>query len=350
VAIDGLVRDFLARRRAGEELSVETFAAAHPAEAEELRRVLPTLLALAGVGSTEAWADAFEADTPPDAPTPPKEVEEGIGPYAIVREVGHGGMGVVFECVGPDGARVAVKRMHARLASDPRFAVRFLRESEVGRRIRSPHVVRCLDLGATPGPLGLQIPYLVLEFVEGRSLEEMAEDAPGGRIPEDHLRPIAEQVCRGLTAVHAEGVIHRDVKPGNVFVTPEGRALLMDLGVARPTTRVAPLTMAGEFVGSMAYAAPEQFEDDPERLGPWTDLFSLGATLHEMATGLHPYVSQMMNDATEAEAHLTPFFRRVLATLRDPEPSRRFPSAERLREVLAEGESGPWARAARPGR
>ena len=112
------------------------------------------------------------------------------------------------------------------------------------------------------------------------------------------------------------------------------RVLLMDLGVARPTTAVAPLTMVGEFVGSMAYAAPEQFEDDGGRLGPWTDLYALGATLHHLATGSHPFVTQMMADPTQEERHLTPSFRRILARVRQQAPERRYPTADALREAL----------------
>jgi serine/threonine protein kinase len=340
--LDDLAEEFLARHRAGEAPTAEEYAAAHPHLARKIREVFPTLLMVAGLTPGVDLGDVFVEEEAPSS-----RRGDPLGRYTVIRRLGRGGMGEVFEAWAPDGTRVAIKRIHDRFAGDPEFVARFLREAEVGRRIRHPNVVRTLEVGAAPHASGEGIPYLVLEYVEGHSLKEAAKAHEGGRLPEEEVRRVATALAGALGAFHALGVVHRDLKPANVFLTPEGRVVLMDLGVARATKKGRSITLSGEFVGSLAYAAPEQFSPEPADLGPWTDLYSLGLTLHEVATGCHPFVSQVMEDASEAEAHLSPFLRAVLGRLREKDPARRFRSAEDLLAVLGEGDGGEWWRARR---
>ena len=272
-----------------------------------------------------------------------------IGPYEVEQEIGRGGMGVVFAARAADGSRVAVKVLHPHLAATPGMAERFQREAELGRRIDHDNVVRTLDVGETD--LGrATLPYLVMEYVEGRTLRALQEDL--GTVPEALLREIALQVTRGLQAIHAGGVIHRDLKPENLLVTPTHQVRITDLGVARLADVTTPLTLEGQFVGSLRYASPEQCEGSP--IGAASDLYALGIVLYELLTGRHPFeaddprallaahLKQRPVPLTERNPDLSAFLGQVIDILLAKEPTRRFASSAELARVLSEGEDGPW--------
>jgi serine/threonine protein kinase/tetratricopeptide (TPR) repeat protein len=270
-------------------------------------------------------------------------LERSIGPYRLERELGRGGMGTVYLAEGEE--RVALKVLHPHLAVHPGFSERFLREAEAGRRVNHPNVVRTLD-GAVVDTDGKTLLYLVMEYVEGRTLRQLLEEL--GSVPEALLREIAVQAAAGLAAIHEAGIVHRDLKPGNILITDDHRVRIMDLGVARDVEGSLDLTGAGQFVGSLPYAAPEQFGD--AEVGPAADLYALGVVLYELATGANPF----RHDQPQAvmKAHLetvprpvedaSPFFARLIATLLAKDPPQRFESAERLHRLLEEGEESSW--------
>ena len=272
-----------------------------------------------------------------------------IGEYEVEHELGRGGMGVVFAARGADGTRVAVKVLHPHLASTSGMAERFRREAALGRRIDHENVVRTLAVGtATLGRASH--PFLVMEYVEGRTLRDLLEDL--GALPEALLREIAIQVTNGLAAIHAGGVVHRDLKPENLLVTEGHQVRITDLGVARLQEVTTPLTIEGQFVGSLRYASPEQCVG--RAVGTASDLYTLGIVLYELVTGTHPFeaddprallsahLQQQPTPVTERRPEVSAFLAEVIAVLLAKDPALRFASSAELAAVLREGEDGRW--------
>ena len=216
-----------------------------------------------------------------------------LGPYAIVASLGAGGMGEVYRARDERLEReVAVKVLPRGLRDSPELGARFQREARTLSQLNHPHICTLHDVGHDDG-----IDYLVMELIAG---ETLAQRLARGALPVDELLELAAQLVAALAAAHGAGLVHRDLKPGNLMLTGSGLKLL-DFGLARPalppppestrgdsSTVAAPLTDAGALVGTFAYMAPEQLagREADER----SDLFALGCVLHEMATGLRPFV------------------------------------------------------------
>jgi tetratricopeptide (TPR) repeat protein len=285
----------------------------------------------------------------------PPDLPERVGPCRILGRLGAGGMGIVYLAeMAVDagdaraGQRVALKVLR-RDPEDRDAPVRFRREAEMGASLRHPAVVRTLAWGVETTASGEQ-PWLVLEHVEGRNLSQLTRDLGG--VPEALLRDLAAQVARGLAAIHAAGIVHRDVKPSNLLITPEHEVRILDLGVARDLAVTSTLTATGAFVGTLRYAAPEQLAGDA--IGAGADLYALGVVLFEAATGQPPFAAQAVAELVRAhlereappiglvDPRITPFFEEVVATLLAKDPAGRFPSAADLATTLEEGEASTW--------
>ncbi len=204
---------------------------------------------------------------------------ETIGRFEVRRKLGIGGFGTVWEAWDPRlKRRVAIKTCSA---SDPDVRQRFLLEAEIAASLDHPNIVHIYDFG-----LEGDVPYLVEEFCEGEDLSTLLERIPHILTLEQKLKILA-QVARGLEHAHGRGVVHRDVKPGNIRVLPDWRAKLLDFGMARLTDSAVRLTRAGTTIGTAAYMSPEQVEGLP--VGPAADLFSLGVTAYELVSGVRPF-------------------------------------------------------------
>ncbi|MBP2706620.1 serine/threonine protein kinase [Microbispora sp. RL4-1S] len=204
--------------------------------------------------------------------------------YHLLRPLGSGGMGTVWLARDALLDRdVAVKELRVPEGLGPRESAepvaRVMREAEVMARIRHPGIVAIHDVLSVGGK-----PWIVMELLHGRDLA--AEVAARGPLPPPVAARVGAAVLEALTATHGRGVQHRDVKPGNVFLTVDGRAVLTDFGIARPADRTA-LTEAGFLVGSPGYVAPERLAGEPG--GPAADLWSLAATLYTAVEGVPPY-------------------------------------------------------------
>src|SRR6185295_5468949 len=191
---------------------------------------------------------------------------------------------------------------------------------------------------------------LVMEYVEGRTLRGLLDEI--GRAPEELCRHVGREVAEGLAAIHAAGVVHRDLKPENVLVTKDHAVKVMDLGIARLADEALRLSQTGAFVGSVRYAAPEQFRGGD--VDGRADLHALGVVLYELATARHPFegddfraVMRRVLDETprrcaELNPQLSPFFEEVVHKLLAKRRDERFASATELASVLDEGEAGAW--------
>jgi serine/threonine-protein kinase len=214
----------------------------------------------------------------------PAAAPERIGKYLVREVIGRGGMGLVYRAFDPALEReVALKVIHAeRLGHDGDLA-RFAAEARALARLSSPHVVLIHDFDPDPAR-----PYLVMEFVRGKSLSALLRER--GPLPLRQLVDCAWQVLSGLAAAHAAGIIHRDLKPGNLLLADGGVYKLADFGLAlAPALRTRDgddLTASGEVVGTVRYLAPEIAAGG--EASPASDLYGLGLTLYELATGSHP--------------------------------------------------------------
>ncbi|MGP3968105.1 serine/threonine-protein kinase [Streptomyces sp. 6N223] len=202
-----------------------------------------------------------------------------IAGYVLQGRLGAGGMGTVYLSATRGGQPVALKAVHRHLAEDPRFRRRFEQEVRAARRVRGRYVVPVVDSN-TEGSL----PWLATEYVPGPSLAQAVTDR--GPLPPATALRLMAGVAAALESVHAADVVHRDLKPGNVLLAPDGPAVI-DFGIARAAEATA-LTGTDTRIGTPAYMAPEQIRGDAPAV-PATDVFALGLTAHFAATGTHPF-------------------------------------------------------------
>ena len=209
-----------------------------------------------------------------------------IGKYDVVEVLGRGGMGVVYRGVDKLlGREVAIKTLTEGVADDPEMLARFYEEGRKTARLKHPNIVTVYDLGEEN-----KLPYIVMERVEGDPLDRIINSDES--IPMlDRLR-IIEEVCEALGYAHRNNVIHRDVKPANVFVQPDGRAKLLDFGIARLERRSQELTLtrAGHIIGTIPYMAPERLRD--HSIDSRSDIFSAGVLLFQLISRQLPFTGE----------------------------------------------------------
>jgi serine/threonine protein kinase len=218
---------------------------------------------------------------------PPERLGElgRFGPYPVLGELGHGGMGNVFLAEDPRlGRRVALKVMRPSLAANPVARQRFLREARAVAGLAHDNVVAVFHAGEEGG-----LPYLLMPVLRGETLE--ARLRREGRLPPDAVARLAREVAEGLRHAHEHGLVHRDVKPGNVWVEAgTGRAKLLDFGLVRVAEEPGALTRPGALLGTPSYMAPEQIEPaSAAAVDHRCDLFALGCVLYQSCTGRVPF-------------------------------------------------------------
>ncbi|MGQ0614403.1 MAG: serine/threonine-protein kinase [Planctomycetaceae bacterium] len=275
---------------------------------------------------------------------------DALGTYRILSRLGAGGMGAVYLAEGSAGERVALKVIHSHLADEPGFEKRFLREGEIGRRIRHPNVVSTLEASCEGRGAGGRR-FLAMELVEGQTLRALLEEL--GRVPERLCRHIGRETARALEAIHGAGIVHRDLKPENILITGDHEVKVMDLGVARLPDESLLTSEQGAFAGTILYAAPERFLEKGSQ--PAADLYSLGLILYELATGQHPFRSDDVAEVMHRQIHevprpagalcpqISPFLEDLIRALLAKDPAARPSSAAVVAEALERGEASAWA-------
>ena len=212
------------------------------------------------------------------------------GRYRVDEIIGRGGMATVYR--GEDltlGREVAIKILDPSLASDSVFRTRFRLEAQAASRMSHPAIVRVFDAGedtdTDPDGAGRPVPYIVMELVRGRLLKDVLADGPMSVT--DAVREV-DGILEALEYAHRAGVVHRDIKPGNVMVTPEGQIKVMDFGIARAVSdSSATMAETTAIIGTASYLSPEQAKGDP--VDARADLYSVGIVLYELLTGVPPF-------------------------------------------------------------
>ena len=277
---------------------------------------------------------------------------ERLGKFEIRGVLGRGAMGTVYDGWDPQiERRVAIKTVSLRIADDDDEAAeglaRFKREAQAAGRLSHENIVGVFDFGETD-----EIAYIVMEFIEGRSLKSLIDQEK--RLPPVEAAEIMQQVLRGLDYSHKRGVVHRDIKPANVMLTTEGRVKLADFGIARISS--SSMTSVGVILGTPAYMPPEQFlgEVADER----SDIYSAGATLFHLLTGQRPYegnptsiMQKVLNmegppDPSQRTPEVPPAWDRVIHGAMARRPEDRFTSAAAFAEAIRVALTAPAATAA----
>ena len=254
-----------------------------------------------------------------------------LGSYRILRELGRGGMGVVYQAEDNLGRSVAIKTLPPILAADTRLRERLAREARAAATINHAGVATVYVFGEIDGHL-----VIVSEYVPGETLRAQLR---GGAIEPPRAHAIARQIAEALTAAHEAGVIHRDLKPENIVITPSGLVKVVDFGIARILpSEAARLTASSTGVGTPGYMAPEQIAGG--MVTPRTDVYAFGIVFSEMLTGRHP-LEQSPADL------IPPRFATIIATCLNPDPNGRYASGRALLAALVE--DGPAAPAPKGG-
>ncbi len=344
-----LVEAYRARRASGTGEPLERFLADHPSERSLLEEML--------------------GGAPDDASPSPAVESEAIsgpcmfGPFELKDVLGRGGMGTVHRAVDTRVPReVALKLIHPHLAHTEAYRARLRREARVVSQLDHEHLCRLLEFGEEEGTL-----YLAMQLVRGRSLAERIAEARAGteallptspgagdarsgpRLPRraevQDVVLLIEKIARALHYAHERGLVHRDVKPGNVMVTDRGEPIVLDFGLARGETDPA-LTRSGQELGTPLYLAPEQVRDEGCTAGPRTDVYALGVTLYECLTLRRPFEAPKLRDLLdrivrappEDPRDLNPHVPRDLASVLgvalDKDPGRRYVTALDFAEDL----------------
>jgi serine/threonine-protein kinase len=272
-----------------------------------------------------------------------------LGKYTLRGTLGRGAMGTVYDGWDPAiDRRVAIKTVKLADAEDEETAealARFKREAQAAGRLSHPNIVGVYDYGETE-----DLAYIVMEFVEGRSLKSLLDQEK--RLPPPEAGTIMQQVLAGLGYSHARGVVHRDIKPANIMLTTEGQVKIADFGIARIES--SSMTSVGTVMGTPAYMPPEQFLGEP--VDARSDIYAAGVMLFHLLTGERPYEGSMTSimqkvlstdpgPLASARAPLPSVFDAVIAGAMAKAPANRYPSAgafaSALREALETAEHEP---------
>jgi hypothetical protein len=364
-AVDFVYAELLLREQHGEDCGLETFVRRFPGLEETLRRQIVLHQALRAGPPTAAAGMRPRTAKPIDR-------NQTFGQFEIVRAIGRGGAGIVYEARQPNvNRRVALKMLFAGAHAGPEQLVRFRAEAEAVGRLQHPNIVQIYEAGQQEG-----CPFLALEFVSGGSLRSRLNGAP--QSPQASATLI-ETLARAMHAAHLSGVVHRDLKPANILFSGappsgnEGRAQgvswsadeipkIADFGLAKavsgPDDNVAEaLTQTGDLLGTPSYMSPEQASGHRDQVGPTTDVYGLGAILYELLTGRPPFqgvtvvevLQHVLSEDPVSPARLQPRLPRDLEIIclkcLQKQPARRYATALDLADDLRRFVAGEPIRA-----
>src|SRR5436190_7971915 len=269
------------------------------------------------------------------------------GRYRLTAPLGEGGMSTLWRAVDQQLDReVAVKILRPQYSADPGFAARFRQEARAVASLAHPNIVSVYDYGTDPDGA---TQFIVMQLVEGRDLAAILRQR--GRISTDDAVQVAIAVASALEAAHRRGIVHRDVKPGNILITEDGDVKVTDFGIARAVSE-ASMTVTGTTLGSVHYFSPEQARGD-EVTGQ-SDVYALGIVLYEMLTGSRPFegdsaagvaLKRLTEDPAPPETHgpVPPGLSAIVMRALEREPANRYPDAGAFAEALRVWQRNPDA-------
>jgi tetratricopeptide (TPR) repeat protein/TolB-like protein/predicted Ser/Thr protein kinase len=302
----------------------------------------------ATVGVAEGWSQPPVSSPVSRSPLLPRSF---LGKrYEILEMLGEGGMGAVYKAKDRELDRVvALKVIRPELAVHPEVLARFKQELILARKVTHRNVIRIFDLGEVDGTK-----FITMDFVDGQDLKGLVKSK--GKLPFEMTVEIVKQVCLALEAAHAEGVVHRDLKPQNIMVDRQSRVYVMDFGIAR-SVEPGGMTQTGMLVGTPEYMSPEQVRG--EHVGPRSDIFALGLILYELLTGKMPFeadtaqasmfkrTKQPARPAIQVDPTVPAFLSEVARKCLEIDPKRRYQSTREIADDLETWSKGnskvPWA-------
>jgi tetratricopeptide (TPR) repeat protein len=337
--VEVLAEDFAERLRRGERPSIADYVKRYPELADQIEALFPALL-LVEEAATEEYSVRRSAG---GRSTPLQSLRvERLGDYRIVREIGRGGMGIVYEAVQESlGRRVALKALPPGVLADTDRQRRFEREAQAAARLHHTNIVPVFGVGEQG-----DVCYYVMQYIDGRPLERVLRETPRERLADPAywrwVAAIGLQVAQALDYAHHQGTLHRDIKPANLLLDEQGSVWITDFGVAL-LSQEEGLTQVGDVVGTLRYMAPEQLSGQADAR---SDLYSLGLTIYELLA-LRPAFAESNRTALVRQIAdgVAPPLRRhspsiprdletIVAKATSREPQRRYQAAAELADDL----------------
>lgn len=329
------------------------------AEVESLLAVHKDTPALPGKA---AWMDFLKTskrryshdDLKPDPDLP----FERLGDYKLIRRLGQGGMGIVYLAIQEPLSRpVALKIIRPERKGSFEIESRFLREAEAISKLNHPGIITVYGSGEEQG-----VQFYAMELLKGVGLNELLRNSASQteRLPLNKIVDWIKQIAHALATAHEAGIIHRDIKPSNIHITPEGRAILMDFGIARDMD-LSTLTLTGEFRGTPQYASPEQIRAGRESIDARTDIYSLAVTFYEAVTGRVPFQGEtteqvfrlILEEEPVSPRRMNPYIPlqvdTIISKAMEKDIDRRYQSMSALSEDLGRYQKGIPIRAKQAG-
>ncbi|MBS0211243.1 MAG: serine/threonine protein kinase [Planctomycetes bacterium] len=330
-----VLNELAEQMRTGGAADLSAACRAHPELAGELRSLWGAMMVADCLASDMTHADSSAArerasaaeaaiakaekpaTSPPSRQTATSTTGQMFGPYELLEELGRGGMGVVYKARHRELDRVVALKMIRHGASAPASElVRFRQEAQAAARLDNPHLVRVFEVGEQDGQ-----PYFTMQFVEGETLAQRLAEGP---LPPREAAALLLPVVEAIQAAHEQGVLHRDLKPSNILIDRQGRALVTDFGLAKRVEGDSSLTNTGAILGTPTFMSPEQAAGSRGRVGPASDVYSLGAILYQTLTGRPPFQGS------------SPMETVLLVLEQEPLPPRLInPKADRVLELVA---------------
>ncbi len=231
---------------------------------------------------------------------PGEEGPSRLERYELVREIGRGGMGLVYQAIDPDLRRMVALKV-LRFPDSEETVQRLLREARLAAQLSHPHIVRVHEVGQTSDNRGQPVHFIAMDYIEGRTLSEALPE-----LSLDQRIEIMTQITDAMGHAHAQGVVHRDLKPANVMLTPDQRAIVTDFGLARGEADSIQLTRSDQVMGTVAYMSPEQVQGQQDCIDARADVWALGVMLYEILSDAKPFEGVTTAETYQRIIHTEP--------------------------------------------